>query len=569
MEKWKEGINRFLIEANRFIYEWRVWLADFWSQGFHKWLVLLLVALTILVVLLFRRGRRSRQEASLLQGVSQDLAQASSQGNLTSLFFKALFKAIPTPAAGFYLATSPKSLFLLKAKQPNPAFPFTAQPDWEPKALLETVPQKPGITQKGDVAVFSLPVEVEGHPLALVQLAMLTWEEAEEVQARAKSIRWLLTPILAQLVAFDRIQRLEERIQEASVVSGSSQTLLSTTLGADQLGSLLLDLAVRSTESQAGLILLNTATFGQQGIQVLTSNALDSPLPRELAAAVQESASPFPIEGSIVEPLSSGSRFTSLLLQAGFRSLLHVPIVVDATPLGSVILLRRDGTFRESHLRVCQLNATRLAFSFKNRTYHELVFREYKETLKTIVATLESSSPYFEGHSLRVSRLAGELAEVLGLSADEAEGIRLAGELHNVGMVGVGDEILLKAGRLTTQEYDLVKHHPLIGAALTAPIRIPIPIAPLILHHHERYDGFGYPTGLKGSEIPVGARILALGEVFDAMLTSRNYRQALTLPEAMARLKQTVGTQLDPLVVQALESLVKHGRLTTWGWQPS
>lgn len=243
---------------------------------------------------------------------------------------------------------------------------------------------------------------------------------------------------------------------------------------------------------------VNDADLGRQEIQVLASNALESHLPQELAAAVQESGSPFPAEGTIVEQLGSGSRFTSLLFQSGFRWLLQVPIVVDATPRGSLILLRRDGAFRESHLRVCQLNATRLAFNFKNRTYHELVFREYRETLKTIVATIEST-PYFEGHSLRVSRLAGEL--------------------HNVGMVGLGDEILLKAGRLTNQEYDLVKHHPLIGAALTAPIRIPIPIAPLILHHHERYDGFGYPTGLKGPEIPLGARILALGEVFDAMLT--------------------------------------------------
>jgi HD-GYP domain-containing protein (c-di-GMP phosphodiesterase class II) len=128
-------------------------------------------------------------------------------------------------------------------------------------------------------------------------------------------------------------------------------------------------------------------------------------------------------------------------------------------------------------------------------------------------------------------------------------------------MVGLDDEILLKSGRLTNQEYDLVKHHPMIGAALTAPIRLPIPIAPLILHHHERFDGFGYPIGLKATDIPLGARILAVGEVFDAMLTSRHYRQALTFSDAVARLQAHAGRQLDPKIV---ELFIQKVTLESW-----
>jgi HD-GYP domain-containing protein (c-di-GMP phosphodiesterase class II) len=226
-----------------------------------------------------------------------------------------------------------------------------------------------------------------------------------------------------------------------------------------------------------------------------------------------------------------------------------MPVVVDGTSFGCVILLKSNGSFRENHLQVCRLNAGRLALTLKNRTYHEAVFSEYKETLRAIVATYESGSPYLSHHSLCVSRLAGEMAAALRLPAEEAEGIRFAGELHDVGMVGQGDEILLKRGRLTEQEYDLVKHHPMIGAALTAPIRLPIPIAPLILHHHERYDGLGYPAGLKGSEIPLGARILALGEVFVAMVTPRTYREALPFKEGVGRLPSLAGTQLDGEIV--------------------
>jgi HD-GYP domain-containing protein (c-di-GMP phosphodiesterase class II) len=214
------------------------------------------------------------------------------------------------------------------------------------------------------------------------------------------------------------------------------------------------------------------------------------------------------------------------------------------------MLFKRENPFAPSHVRVCQLNASRLAFTIKNRRYHEEVFAEYKETLKALVHTMESGASHLNGHSLRVAWIAGALARAIGLSDSEAQGIQLAGELHDVGMVGLSEEILFKPGRLTSQEYDLVKHHPTVGAALTAPVKLPVPIGPLILHHHERHDGFGYPAGLKGEAIPLGARILALGEVFDAMVSSRTYREALSIAAALNQLGSLAGTQLDPEIVR-------------------
>ena len=561
MEQWREGINWFLTEANDILYGWRLRALDFWNQGLNRWFLFSILALVLLLFVLFRRERISRRKASLLSEVSQGLANSASTAQLTSLLFQTLFKVLPAPVACLHLAASPEGPFFLAAKQPNPAH-AGPQPDWDPEPLLKSIPREPGAVKKGALVVYCLPVPIEGQLRALIQLPIPGWEEAQKIGKQSTHAGSLAAPIVAQLSALERAHRLEEQARETSLVSGSSQVLLSATLGLEQLADLLLGLSTRSTESDAGLVLVQGATTGQDRIQILAASGLESPPHRDLAQAAQNLELSFPLGEPRIEQLGSASPFSLLLLQAGFRSAVYVPITVDASLGGSIILLRRDGEFRQNHIRICQMNAARLALGLKNRGYHEAIFGEYKETLKAIVGTLESSSPHLERHSFRLTHIARELSEALGLSADVVEGIRLAAELHDVGMVGLDDEILLKTGRLTEREYALVKHHPVIGAALTAPIRLPIPIAPLILHHHERFDGFGYPIGLKATDIPLGARILAVGEVFDAMLTPRHYRPALTFSDAAARLRALGGTQLDPKLVELFLS-----KVTVESWQ--
>ena len=319
---------------------------------------------------------------------------------------------------------------------------------------------------------------------------------------------------------------------------------------------------------RCGLIFIksNSATTGET--EVISPKGIDAAVLGELSVALREEAFSLAHEKTIVDQIHPGSRFHSILSRAGFTALVQAPIFLDISPVGRIFLLKRQGTFSESHFRICQLNARRLGLTLKNRKYHEEIFSEYKDTLLAMVHTLESSGHFQEGHSARVSRLSGELAKAMGLAPAEVEGIKLAGDLHDVGMVGLGDEILLRAGKLTEKEYDVVKHHPTIGAALTAPIRMPIAIAPLVLHHHERYDGQGYPAGLRGAAIPLGARILGLGEVFDALVTPRAYRKALDFPQAVERLRSLAGTQLDREIVDLFvrimpaerwEMIVKRG----------
>jgi HD-GYP domain-containing protein (c-di-GMP phosphodiesterase class II) len=395
---------------------------------------------------------------------------------------------------------------------------------------------------------------------AAVALPLARPQDEKRLRAALPLSTSLLVPGLAQLAAIERIRELEDHSRQASAALDSSQILLSATLGPDQLADLLLDLAVRSTESNAAFILVEPSVPGEHALHLLASRSLPASLAGELGSLCHQPGPLLPSEAAIIHEPNSESSLVTAARQAGFGSAVQAPISVDGRIQGVVMLLKKDGSFAPGHLRACQLSAGRLAFTIKNRRYHEEVFAEYKETLKALVHTMESGASHLNGHSLRVAWIAAELARELGLPPSEAEGIELAGELHDVGMVGLSEEILFKPGRLTSQEYDLVKHHPTVGAALTAPVKLPVPIGPLILHHHERHDGFGYPAGLKGEGIPLGARILALGEVFDAMVSSRTYREALPIAEALNKLHSLAGTQLDPLVVDCFIKIMNGAR---------
>jgi len=164
-----------------------------------------------------------------------------------------------------------------------------------------------------------------------------------------------------------------------------------------------------------------------------------------------------------------------------------------------------------------------------------------------------------EGHSQRVSRLAGQIAMQMRLSEAEIEEIRLAGALHDVGKLGIPDNILYKPGRLTPEEFEVIKSHAAWGAKILEPLKVTA-IKRIVRHHHERYDGKGYPDHLKGEEIPLGARIVAVAESFHNMVSHLRYRSARTCEEALAELCRCSGTQFDPKVVMAfLDWLETHG----------
>jgi len=192
-----------------------------------------------------------------------------------------------------------------------------------------------------------------------------------------------------------------------------------------------------------------------------------------------------------------------------------------------------------------------------------LLYREYLrlrrasvDTVRGLVAALEAKDEYTAGHSERVAEYAVGIVRQMGLSASFVQQMEIAALLHDLGKVGVSQEILHKPGALTDAEFDRIKQHPELGANIIESAPFLDEIIPWVRYHHERFDGRGYGTGIKGDEIPLGARILAVADSFDAMTSNRPYRPAMNRRDALAELWNCVGSQFDPSAVQAFSQML-------------
>jgi len=183
----------------------------------------------------------------------------------------------------------------------------------------------------------------------------------------------------------------------------------------------------------------------------------------------------------------------------------------------------------------------------------------YQRTIATLVQAVETKDRYTRGHSERVARASVMVARVIGMREDRVNALRYAGILHDVGKLGVPTKLLQKSGGLTDDEFAAVKLHPVRGLEMLSDIEFLDEAFKGILHHHERLDGTGYPMGLKGAQIPEFARVIAVADAFDSMTSTRSYRGAREVSEAIAELQRCKGTQFDPRMVDALvQSLAKE-----------
>ncbi|PDV98077.1 HD-GYP domain-containing protein [Candidatus Chloroploca asiatica] len=178
-----------------------------------------------------------------------------------------------------------------------------------------------------------------------------------------------------------------------------------------------------------------------------------------------------------------------------------------------------------------------------------------------LALAVEAKDSYTESHLRRLSSYSEQLAVAAHIPAEQLKAIRFGGLLHDIGKISVDDAILRKPGKLTSEEYEQIKKHPEYGARIIQPMRFAADVGPIIRHHHERWDGRGYPSGLAGEAIPIGARIVAIVDAYDAMMTDRPYRKALGLPETLRRLRDGQGREWDPQLLDLFLALVEEGQL--------
>ncbi|MCL5022482.1 MAG: PAS domain S-box protein [Nitrospirae bacterium] len=240
------------------------------------------------------------------------------------------------------------------------------------------------------------------------------------------------------------------------------------------------------------------------------------------------------------------------LSKVGIISALLVPLVTKDGVTGFLdVGSTRPGRLTAGHLTTAENLASQIAVALENARLYEELQELLINTITSLASAIDAKSPWTKGHSERVTKYAVEIGREMGLGEEELERLKLSGLLHDIGKIGTYDLLLNKLEKFTAEEFALVRKHPGKGAEILAPIKQLSDVIPGILHHHERYDGKGYPAGIKGEKIPLFARILCAADSFDAMTADRPYRAAPGREYAISELKGCCGTQFDPRVVEA------------------
>jgi HD-GYP domain-containing protein (c-di-GMP phosphodiesterase class II) len=232
-------------------------------------------------------------------------------------------------------------------------------------------------------------------------------------------------------------------------------------------------------------------------------------------------------------------------------AVLCIPLKIREKTIGVLSVLRDDSgrLFTEDDELLLMNIGSQVAVAIENYRLNLDVERTYFETVTALALAVEAKEPYTAGHSRRVGDYAVKIAQFLGTDEETKKILGQGGVLHDVGKIGIKDEILLKEGSLSPEEMRIMQQHSIIGEAILKPLRSLYKVGELVRSHHERYDGKGYPNGLKGEEIPLAARILAVSDAYDSMMTDRPYRERLSLNKVKDEFIKNAGTQFDPKIV--------------------
>jgi HD-GYP domain-containing protein (c-di-GMP phosphodiesterase class II) len=264
----------------------------------------------------------------------------------------------------------------------------------------------------------------------------------------------------------------------------------------------------------------------------------------ELNQRYAESNTPIIIEDTRATGLTATS-------QLGINALI-VPMHIEGKLIGTLFGGDRlDGQPISSvDTKLCDALSHSLAIFLENHMLYEDAQSMFLGVLHALTRAIDAKDSYTHGHSERVALVARMLAEQIGLDGHTCERIYLAGLVHDVGKIGVPEAVLSKPGRLTDDEFGLIKMHPRIGADILRDIRQMSDLIPGVLYHHERFDGRGYPSRLAGENIPLFGRIIGLADAFDAMSSHRTYRRAMKLPDVLAEMQRCAGSQFDPQLIE-------------------
>ncbi|HWD42077.1 MAG TPA: HD domain-containing phosphohydrolase [Fimbriimonas sp.] len=380
--------------------------------------------------------------------------------------------------------------------------------------------------------------------LTVLFASVLTYyrENEEHLVSRNQRMNTLMST--ASMVAARDIERTLSRALESVVTDLGATAGMITLLSDDDRG-----------------VLECVSTFSQQDVSFPRMLEVGDGITGKTVSAGE----PIAFESSDLEAIE-GLGFTP---EAG----VSVPIIARASqrtgrtyqesPIGAVTLLfgNRGDAIEPDDLALLRSVSYLLGAAVCNQRMEETQRQIFLRTMESLAGALEARDDYTRGHSHRVCEVSLLIGEELGLSMEELEDLRIGTTLHDIGKIGVPDAILNKPGRLTDEEYEIMRQHPVIGFDICSPLQLSKGILEIIRNHHEKLDGSGYPDGLKGDQLSKTLRIVCVADAFDAMSSPRAYRNVMTLSSVLKELSRWSGVQFDPDVVQALGNLLDSGAL--------
>jgi len=347
-----------------------------------------------------------------------------------------------------------------------------------------------------------------------------------------------------------------------------------TTIGSSfDLFRRVVDLSIELTHAdEACFYVINEAL--QKPVQLVRSvsgSNGEKRLPSDGVAAIGEEACAYTSDiGRLV--LENGDEDKPLLIRENnhipglpedIRSLMLVPLNIRKKVFGVLAVSVMDGSvrFSEKDLYYMSFMTNKAAYAIENIALYENIYENLLSTLYAFVGAIEARDPYTEQHSNRVTRIAMTMCQAMGGSQEDQDILNVAAQLHDIGKIGIRDDILLKPGRLTREEFDIIKEHPVIGAKIVERLGLWDREKTIIRCHHERFDGKGYPDGLAGEAIPMLARILSVADVYDAVASDRAYRKRMDEAMILKIMYDGSGSQFDPTVIDTFRSLYDKGDL--------
>ncbi len=413
------------------------------------------------------------------------------------------------------------------------------------------------------VTVALIALAVRQRKQATAQLRNFAMDASRAARGEGDGVVHELDPELGDLAR--SVARMGRVLRERTDSLNRSEEQISTLREVGRAGrsgelrmalDAVLEAAVRAVPSDRAYVVLTAAS----GRQVVAASLGGMPAPGA-DASVSAPASWVLANGRplVLNPDAGAS--TQLADPLGMAvAAVAVPVPGPDGAAGALVLgsTYAADTYTSDDVRLLSAIGDQAALAVENARLVDNLQESYLATVRSLAAAIEARDAYTRGHSDRVAAHAASIAQELGLAEEQRIALEVASYLHDIGKIGIPEAILGKPGRLDEEEFSRMKDHVTIGAGILGQVSFPWPVAPVVRHHHERFDGAGYPAGLAGEDIPLLARIVTVADSYEAMTSDRPYRAACTAAYAITELRKHSGTQFDPRVVVAFERALER-----------